>query len=878
MEDGHDRGSAATSDQLVGGRPAKRRKIHGEESSSDRDVASRDNDEHEWHFGVDHDDEDSDLDSDAAMGDGDEEKFEGFAFRGSSALSSKKPPRTRALHGSRKAKDIDLQESSQQASSLDFESDSADDDGVGEGAVDLATALDMNEESEGEKDKVQKNSSRPRHKRLRDAQNTSDSNGSSDDETSASGDADSALSFSDDEDSIANHARLTSFVQGLEGATPSNVPSKRSRPPAAVGEPSDYGLASSRKLTIADLLPTVTDRRLRESLKMLHNSEQKGSKISTRGIPGKLDPPLPKRQQDRLDREAAYEKSKDTLSRWIDTVKRNRRAEHILFPLPNPDALAALGTNQLMPISQLEAVTPLEFAIQSIMHESGLASKTDVLTEEKMQAFEGLQEKKIPIEEVQIRRAELRKARDLMFREEVRARRIHKIKSKAYRRVHRKERDKHAQQERAALVASGALDSEDERERQDRQRAEERMGARHKESRWAKGMRATGRAVWDDDARLGINDLARKDDELRNRINGKEPHRSGGSLTESSGSESSDDISVDEYDEVEGLKLKQKLGELETAGQSNHSDSRLASMPFMRKAESARQAANKADIDRTRRILEGEDSEAEGEDKSMAETEGRRKFGLRQQGQNERPSRAEEENEFEELLTEEETKEVSPSKGRMLDPVQKPLPQKMVNARKTILHSDNHVSANNVPSDTKNPWLSGPRNRMSNYVTEGAIISTEAALQVDRPSTDHSQKRQLTSKTRIVRQPTMEDLTSPSDSEEEACDKPAVHKQSSRRNEELVRMAFAGDDVFQAFADEKKATMDEEGDQVVDTSLPGWGSWTGAGISKKEERRAVARKTTTTIKGIDPSKRKDAKLDRVIINEKRSKKVMKHPL
>jgi U3 small nucleolar RNA-associated protein 14 len=875
-EDSHDRNLLAKRDQNEGEHPAKRRRIHGQDSSTDEDRAGSGSDGEEWHLGVDNDDDDSDLDSDEAMGASDEEKFEGFAFRGTSAQKSKRLSRKIDSDGMKNSKDVDLQESSHEDASDDYENQSSDEDGLGEDAVDLATALDMNEENGKEKEQRQRKSSTVATQDLRDTRYTDDSNGSSEDDTSASEDAHSTLSLSDDEDLGANHTRLQSFVQGLEIPAPSDAASKRIRPPIAVGEPSDYGLASSQKLTVSDLLSTVTDPRLRESLKMLHNSEQKPSTTSTKGIPGKLEPPLPKRQQDRLDREAAYERSKETLSRWIDTVKQNRRAEHISFPLSDPNALAALGTNQLMPASHLEAVTPLESVIQSIMHESGLASKNDPSAEEKEQAFEELQERKMPIEEVQFRRAELRKARDLMFREEIRARRINKIKSKAYRRVHRKERDKHAQEAHAALAAAGALDSEKERERQDRRRAEERMGARHKESKWAKGVKATGRAVWDEDARSGLGDLGRKDEELRKRIEGKEPTQSDKIPTDSSDEESSDNISIDEYDEVEGLKLTQKLGDLEAVKQTNPSESRLSSMPFMRKAEAARRAANEADIDETRRILAGEEAEVEDKEKSLAETGGRRRFGLGQQGQTERAHRTGEKNEFEEPQPEDETRPARLTGKQMSQPAHDVLPKNPANVRKvTAVESGGRKKEQDMCNDNDNPWLSGPRSRKSGHMTDGPIISTKDSLQVQKTASNEFKSRQMTSKTRVVRPSTMEDLTSPSESEAESPGKYAGHEQSSRRNEELVRMAFAGDDVFQAFTDEKKAIMDEEGDQIVDTTLPGWGSWTGAGISKKELRRANSLKSTTTVKGIHPTKRKDAKLDRVIINEKRVKKVGK---
>ncbi len=857
-------------------RSAKRRKTHGHGDFSDEEDAGGNSEGHEWHLGVGEDDEDSDLDSDEAMGESDEEKFEGFAFRGSSTKSSKARPRMRDSDGFKSLTDIDLRESSHEDASLDYDNQSTNEDDLGEGAIDLATALDMNEEHEGRREGLVESGSKARPEEFYLPRSPDGSGDWSGEDADPSEDAASTLSFSEDEDSKVNHARLKSFVQDLEEHEPLNAPLKRSRPPVAVGEPSDYGLASSQKLTVADLLGSVTDPRLRESLKMLHHSEQNGSKVLTKGIPGKLEPPLPKRQQDRLDREAAYEKSKETLSRWIDTVKQNRRAEHISFPLTNPDALAALGTNRLLPVSELEALTPLESAIQSIMRESGLASNKGQSPESKLQSFEELEERKMPVEEVQMRRAELRRARDLMFREELRARRIKKIKSKAYRRVHRKERDKHAQEERAALIAAGALDSADECERQNRRRAEERMGARHKESRWAKGMKTAGRTIWDEDARLGVNELARKDDELRKRIEGKDSSRPDELVVDSSDQDSSDNLSVDELDEHEGLKLKQKLANMEAADRTNVADSRLNSMPFMRKAESARRAVNQAEIEETRRILAAENGESEDQDSDLPDRGGRLKFGLGQQGKSVQVPRAEK-NEFEEPLSQDEAQQMNSAAEKVSEPSRKVVRKERAILRKPVSpQSHARKEVTETIHKIENPWLSGPRNRKSGLTIDESIISPNIVLQEQSTASRHPDKGSVSSKSMVLPPATIDEPTSPSDSDEENPAQSTADARLPKRNEELVRMAFAGDDVFEAFAEEKKATMDEQADQVIDTSLPGWGSWTGAGISKKEQRRAHSRKTTTTVKGVDPSKRKDAKLERVIISEKRIKKVGRH--
>jgi U3 small nucleolar RNA-associated protein 14 len=88
---------------------------------------------------------------------------------------------------------------------------------------------------------------------------------------------------------------------------------------------------------------------------------------------------------------------------------------------------------------------------------------------------------------------------------------------------------------------------------------------------------------------------------------------------------------------------------------------------------------------------------------------------------------------------------------------------------------------------------------------------------------------------------------------------------------EILRRAFAGDDVEEAFEEEKKDTVADEGDKIIDDTLPGWGSWVGEGVSKRDKQRNTGRWLRKE-EGIKPQDRKDAKLKHVIINQKRVKK------
>ncbi|KIX04097.1 uncharacterized protein Z518_07650 [Rhinocladiella mackenziei CBS 650.93] len=782
----------------VGERSSKRRKITTAQEDEAAEEGS-DLDGNRWHVGVEGDEEDSDIDSDDAFGQSDEERFADFTFRGTSTSARPK----------KQGHKIDLDESG----SVDEEDEDFGDDGV-----DLATAWDMDDEAESDAaTKKRKHSNHLDDDDDEDERSDSDSRG--EDSSADEDDDQSQLSVTDDE---GDHSRLQSFVEGLAASGEARASKGQKTTKILSDKPSQFGLSSS-KISAAELLHYVKDTRQRQSLKILQNREVKGNEVYQNGIPGKLAPPLAKRQQDRLNRSAAYEESKKELSKWIETVKRNRRAEHISFPLEDPAAAGMLNNKQLGPTSQSKPMNSLESTIQDIMIESGMVSKGHRSPEEQEQADEELHEKRMPLEEVQARRAELRRARDLMFREEIKARRIKKIKSKAYRRVHRKERAKANLENRSLLVAQGLIDSDEEREKSHRRRAEERMGARHRESKWAKSVKTTGRVAWDDDARHGVADLARRDEELRRRIEGKTGGGSGESESESG---DSDELSGTD-DEKERLQMK--LTDFEQDGPGSI-QSRLGSMAFMKKAEAARKAANDEEIRNIRRSLREEDGELGGNTDSENEAPaGRRKFGYKTKAEESTRNTPVQRSEFEER---ESDSEFDQENKRELD--EEPMVERRSSA---VITPHQPVSQ---PSKTAGTEKANPSTRASKLVKsqrkEGRVPETE-----------------------------LNEYTSPSESEDEQDSKAA-----------LAQAIFAGpDEVEQDFAREKRETVEEEGDQVIDNSLPGWGSWTGEGISKKAQKRAQGRFLTIT-KGVAHDKRRDAKLERVIINEKQVKKNSKY--
>jgi U3 small nucleolar RNA-associated protein 14 len=290
-----------------------------------------DSEGNEWRMGGHIGDEsDSDLDSDEAFGESDEERFEGFTFRGSSTSGPSKKKKKRP----QPTLEMDLDEGGDSD-----EEDSASD--FGDEGVDLATMLDEDNED--------------------DLMQTEEKHGddSSDEESDDEEEEESENEESeedDEEDDATKLSKLQDLVASLNKDNPEKRIGGRTQDAHESQEPSAYGLSASQKLKISDLLPTVTDPALRKSLKLL--TAERTTKRS--GIPGKLDAPLPKRQQDKLDRTAATHETKKTLDRWRDTVIQNRRAEFLQFPLADPNAIEAVGTQKMLPIQQDKPANELE--------------------------------------------------------------------------------------------------------------------------------------------------------------------------------------------------------------------------------------------------------------------------------------------------------------------------------------------------------------------------------------------------------------------------------------------------------------------------------------------------------------------------------------
>ncbi|KAK8170822.1 small-subunit processome [Phyllosticta citrichinensis] len=512
------------------------------------------------------------------------------------------------------------------------------------------------------------------------------------------------------------------------------------------------------------------------------------------------------------------------------------------------------------------------------MEESGLATGKN--EEEQIREFEELQTNKMPLEEVVARRAELRKARDLLFREEMRAKRVKKIKSKSFRRVHRKERERLEEQERDAMAAAGIEMSEDEQERQDRRRAEERMGAKHRESKWAKGIKATGRATWDEDAREGVNEMARKNEELRRRIEGKDVQGEE-EMTDMSSEEDDDDSESGDV-----RRLQRQLNRVSGPDSAEAGGlSKLASMKFMLRADAALKAQNDEDVKRIRRELaeaDGHGVSDEEDNEAAQQSIGRRIFGPSSEKQT-KPTKKQPRNEFEEQPGSDDEEEPDPIKtdSQDRDQPREHQSRKQRNVAEQRSRKTGGTVVREPSEDPEDNALAAALSKRPNSKSKsrhGASVDAGPVLDLaeNKPRTAKPAKAKATESSAPAESDgwTVVTYDNKETSDDEESDKEPANPFTLKK-ESLVEKAFAGDEVADVFEAEKRTIEQDEGDKVIDNTLPGWGSWAGSGLSKRARERNSGRFLTTQ-KGVKKEDRKDAKLKNVVINEKRVKKNSKY--
>lgn len=357
---------------------------------------------------------------------------------------------------------------------------------------------------------------------------------------------------------------------------------------------------SNQQLRLEDLLDPLNGQSglssLRNSTRALGNGGEKTAIASKRGG-GALSAPLASIIQDKLDRKAAYELTKEEVEGWKPTIKRLREAEHLSFPLQETK-LDQTSTASLTANFKAQK-GGLEDEIERMLMESGM-------TERQLKEEEELKMKELDPKEVKRRREELKKMRELMFRAEIKAKRISKIKSKAFRKIARKEKER----ERKKLEEAGLLGDEEDGEmdeesrmKKERDRAMERATLKHKNtSKWAKN--SLGRNHQTQESRNAIEDQLRRGEELRRKIHGLNSDSEDEEEDEDEEFDSDGDrIDNDRekaFDELKSLEEREEKKRFKDEIELDGKHKNVMNMKFMKDARKKNEARNRGEMDEFR--------------------------------------------------------------------------------------------------------------------------------------------------------------------------------------------------------------------------------------------------------------------------------------
>ncbi|KAK9238804.1 small-subunit processome [Lipomyces kononenkoae] len=588
----------------------------------------------------------------------------------------------------------------------------------------------------------------------------------------------------------------------------------------------DIVAPAKKKVTLDDIRAHTLSSFGARSLDRLDELEKR-SKGKSEVVKSRLG----RRLEARIDRAAAYEIAKDEVGKWEDTVKRNRRAEHLEFPLQQSGGAATADI-------------------------TGVVDVGGELDGENL--VRGLENREFSLEEVVARRNEMRRMRELMFREEMRAKRLKKIKSKTYRKIHKRERER--AQEIAAQLEGEADDADADEDDYERlvKRARERMELRHKNtSNWARDVK-----------RMNLHKTKGTRDELEAML------QRGEDLTRKIEGDD-DDISDDE--------LPHGNDDEEVSEEA----SGIMGMKFMREAEERQRKQNQEAIDELRRMEGGgggdEDIEVTDSVVNII-NQGRRRYAPGAQNSKEAAEESVEQSvEAEDMAT--------PLERKMASIVVKDTGRPALAARtqRTKDGDPGKEAHSNSNSSKSNPWIQN--------VEPASVAKNASVLSLSKESTRDAKAEAKLKRSRrkakkavqagntevaidvnqILQVRDVHDDDGEADSTNVADSQVLMVYNGGRRarpteiqQRELVKRAFAGDDVVRDFQEEKKRTVEGEADKEVDVTLPGWGSWTGKGIRKLQKNFIVK------VEGINPKNRQDSKLKNVIINEKAAKKSAKY--
>ncbi|XP_024026216.1 uncharacterized protein C57A7.06 [Morus notabilis] len=672
-------------------------------------------------------------------------------------------------------------------------------------------------------------------------------------------------SSGEEEHGDGRHSRMLQEITGMPGEAFEGKKKKNNNViteayPESEYNPSRDVLDGHGQISIEDLLDPLHGTSGYSMLrKRVHQMERKSGPTPT---------PLPKVERKRLDRKAAYQHSNKDALKWVPLIKRNREAGTIIF-----DNDVDLGFSTVGAIaSEFEPRTEFEKKMASLVYDE------KVMDAHKKDGARLLELNEVSVEDERDRQNRIAKMRSLLFRHEMKAKHIKKIKSKTFHRLLKKDRLK-------AASSENQIDPEAAKElarKHEFERAKERITLRHKSgSKWAKRIKERGLKAQDEGTRAAIAEQQHQHSLLTRKMNSMNDTSSS---EESSDGDESDGYSSGEQDRTSRLLEEAKEKTLKVINEEDEvPNSGLLSLPFMvrgmKKRDEAAAEEAKLALEDFESLSKQLDGSSRGENTKVGPSSGRMVFnaaGTQAQKSSKTKSddrtkadrfyddsdgendiEAEDNNDDEDIcFHKHEVSFFSPCGSQSFDDIAKDPGPKTTDevaifasgAWKKVKAENNRVKGGNNNADKK---------------------KSPVALE----SVSKNEDLQETEK----------DLGEDSDSDSEGQMVDGILSSGPKASyelpsqAELIHQAFAADNVEDDFEKHKQEILNEENPEPEKpVLLPGWGQWTHVQQKKGLPSWMVKEHDTAKKKREEAlKKRKDAQLKHVIISEKLDKRAEK---
>eukprot|EP01034_Spumella_vulgaris_P021398 gene21398-27428_t len=507
-------------------------------------------------------------------------------------------------------------------------------------------------------------------------------------------------------------------------------------------------------------------------------------------------------------------------------------------------------------------------------------------------------------EEIREKQAELAKVKALMFYEQMKRHRLNKIKSKAYRSIHKRQRlRKNGKNQGGGADDDDEEDAEEMTEEQKEKnafdRVKERMDMRHKNtSKWAKMALLHGHA--DKNLRTAYHESVLLGQELTQRM-----HEDVGGKGKNAATDDDDVYDMSSSTTQGGLKRKsvtqstaQEMKDIlddSTPLEVDGKYRKLFDMDFMKKAVDQKRERAREDAESVlREIAQMENADDSDDERVSAPPKAvvGRKRGL-QEEDSERVAQAK--SEVKGLLGRR-------GEGSLMSMSGKTKNAKISSSSLIVDSSSTGKSASSSDFDAPgvsdevddNPWLMAPTSGGS---SAGAVLLGSSSFKMDANKSSSGAAKLPTKKAKkemIVVTPSVVTpvaIVAPVVSTTKTNNKlPArVPLLMQKSQADLVKMAFSGPDLeaeFNAFKDREidaEMGVDEKRNNILNTVKAGWGDWAGPGASEMVSQKIQDKrqKLLTQVQSENNKKklvRKDNKILNVHINERRIKTASKYKI